>query len=501
MYLDDLIVVSKDLDSHLQKLSLVFQKLTQADLKVKLTKCEFLKSRIEFLGHLVDGDSIHTVDSKITAVKNFPTPKSVENVRSFLGLAGYYRAFAKNFASIASPLTWLLKEHIPFLWNDAQQQSFNTLKDVLTHAPILAFPDYSLPFTLCTDASALGIGAVLMKTEGSKRPHVIAYASRVLTAAESKYRITHLEALAVVWALKHFRDIIFGYPITVYTDHIAVTQLFHGKKLTGRLARWYLTIQQFKPTFKYLPCKANTVADALSRNIPVSAVKETANFSLSELHSAQRQDPIWSKVIYALESGDDSTVPHMPVPLSSFILKEDVLYRTGTVGKTKVTHLVIPSSLVETTLKLLHYAPSAGHPGREKTLYMARAKYYWPTLRLDIEKHIAQCLSCAEAKGTTKTAPILEYPLPARPFDVIGIDLLQLPRSHQGSSYVLVCVDHFSRFIVLAPLPNESATTVAHVLVSHLICPYTTPRALLSDNGTEFKNQILQDICNQFSIK
>ncbi len=122
-------------------------------------------------------------------------------------------------------------------------------------------------------------------------------------------------------------------------------------------------------------------------------------------------------------------------------------------------------------------------------------------MRLDIEKHIAQCLSCAETKETTKTAPILEYPLPARPFDVIGIDLLQLPRSHQGSSYVLVCVDHFSRFTVLAPLLNKSATTVAHALVSHLICSYTTHRILLSDNGTEFKNQILQDICKKFSIQ
>ncbi len=186
----------------------------------------------------------------------------------------------------------------------------------------------------------------------------------------------------------------------------------------------------------------------------------------------------------------------MPVPLSSFTSKNDVLYRTGTVGKTKVTQLVILSSLVETDLKLLHNAPLAGHPGRDKTLSMARAKYYWHTLRLDIEKHIALSLSCAETKGTTKTAPILGYPLPARPFDVIGIDLLQLLRSHQGFSYVLVCIDYFSKFTVLAPLPNKSATAVAHALFSDLICPYTTPRVLLSDNGTEFKNQILQDICN-----
>ncbi len=119
VYLDDLIIVSKDLDSHLQQLSLVFHKLTQADLKAKLTKCEFLKSCIEFLGHLVSGDGIHTVDSKIIAVQKFPTPKSVENVRSFLSLAGYFRTFVKNFASIAS-LTRLLKKDVPFLWNDAQ---------------------------------------------------------------------------------------------------------------------------------------------------------------------------------------------------------------------------------------------------------------------------------------------------------------------------------------------------------------------------------------------
>ncbi len=175
-----------------------------------------------------------------------------------------------------------------------------------------------------------------MQTEG-KRPHAIAYASRVLTSAESKYSVTHLEALAVVWALRHFRDIIFGYPVTVYTDHTAVTQLFHSKNLTGRLARWYLTIQQFEPTFKYLPGKANTVADALLRNILVAAVAQIPNFSSSELRTAQRQDTLWSKVIYALESGDDSTLPHMPVPLSAFTLKEDVLCRMGAVAKTQVT--------------------------------------------------------------------------------------------------------------------------------------------------------------------
>ncbi len=157
VYLDYLIVVPKNLSIHLQQLSLVFLKLKQVGLKAKVTKCEFLKSRIEFLGHLVDGDGIHKGDFKITAVQKFPTPKSVENVRSSLGLAGYYRAFMKNFASIASPLARLLKKDVLFLWNDAQQHSFTTLKDAITHASILALPDYKLLFTMCTDASALGL--------------------------------------------------------------------------------------------------------------------------------------------------------------------------------------------------------------------------------------------------------------------------------------------------------------------------------------------------------
>ncbi len=132
---------------------------------------------------------------------------------------------------------------------------------------------------------------------------------------------------------------------------------------------------------------------------------------------------------------------------------------------------------------------------------MSHAKYYLPTMHLDIEKHIVQCLTCAETKGTTQKVSVLEYPLPARPFDIVGIDLLQLPRSIQGSICVLVCVDHFRCFTALALLPNKSAATVAHAIASHLIWPYTTPHVLLSDNGKEFKNQVLFDTCTQFHIQ
>ncbi len=167
---------------------------------------------------------------------------------------------------------------------------------------------------------------------------------------------------------------------------------------------------------------------------------QTFNFSLSELRTAQQQDTLWSRVsvINALESGDDSSLPKLPIPFSDFSLQDDILCHTVTISQEVVTQLVIPVALMDVVLQLLHDMPSAGHPGCDRTLAAAQSKYYWPTMRIDVEKHISQCLSCAQTKGTTSTAPILEYSLPAGPFNVVGINLLQLPRSTQGSVYILV---------------------------------------------------------------
>ncbi len=290
------------------------------------------------------------------------------------------------------------EKDVPFILHDAQRQAFESLKHALTHTPVLAFPDYKKLFILCTDASSLGVDAE------SQLTHVIAYSSRFLNSGESKYSVTHLQALAVVWALKHFRDIIYGYSITVCTDHFAVTQHFSGKNLTGRLARWYQTVMQFEPAIKYLPGKANTGADALLRNIPVAAVTQVSNFSLSELRTAHRQDTLWSHVIYAIESDDDSSLPKLPIPFSDFSLQDDVLCSTVTISKDVVTHLVIPVDLVDLVLQLLHDTPSPDHPGRDRTLASARSKYYWPTMRIDVENHISQCYSCAQTKGTTSSS-------------------------------------------------------------------------------------------------
>ncbi len=200
-YLDDVIIASPDADSHLASLEAVFDHFRTAGLKVKLSKCEFLKNCIRFLGHEADSSGIHTQADKIQAVSNFPVPTTVDNVRSFLGLAGYYRTFIRNFSKIASPLNQLLRKGSIFHWDAPQQKSFEELKQALTTAPVLQFPNYEKPFTLYTYASLSGLGAVLMQPDSHGKLGGIAYASRSLNHTEGNYAVTHLESLAIVWAL------------------------------------------------------------------------------------------------------------------------------------------------------------------------------------------------------------------------------------------------------------------------------------------------------------
>ena len=215
------------------------------------------------------------------------------------------------------------------------------------------------------------LGAVLMQTDACGKNRVIAYASRTLNAAESNYSVTHQETLGVVWALKHFRDIIFGYT-SVYTGHAAVTELFIGRNLTGKLARWYLTIREFNPTFKHVTGRANVMADAFCRNVPVGAVvgrpPTIQNFSMNELANSQRQHDVWSKVIYALESGDESTLPKLPVPLTQFFSSVDKVFCSYWTCRARkpVTQLVIPESCVPVVLSLLHDTAIGGHKGKER---------------------------------------------------------------------------------------------------------------------------------------
>ncbi|ROT75265.1 putative enzymatic polyprotein [Penaeus vannamei] len=298
LYLDDLLIASKDVAEHEYKLKLVFQRLADANLTINVKKCQFFRKQTEYLGHTVDSAGLRPNDKKVRDVQNFPVPTTATQVKSFLGLCGFYRPFIEKFGIIAEPLTRLLRKDTPFTWTGEQQQAFEALKQRLTEAPVLSFPDFNETFYLATDASSIGLGAALMQRhDGRYKP--IAFASRKLNKAERNYSVTDLEALAVVWSLKHFREIILGYDIHVLTDHrplkYILTDSRHAK---GRQARWIDTLLEFNPKIDYTPGSTNKVADALSRNV---SVNHLSVLSPTELQAKQRDDPLYAEIIAHLE--------------------------------------------------------------------------------------------------------------------------------------------------------------------------------------------------------
>ena len=322
VYLDDVLVIGSTLEEHNQNLEKVLERIRQAGLRLKLKNCKFARTSVVYLGHVVTEDGIKTNPQKIEAVRAYPVPSNAKALRSFLGLASYYRRFVPGFSKVAGPLHALTKKDALFIWGPDCRTSFETLKQLLTASPVLAVPDFSRRFLLETDASGAGLGAVLAQeqSDGTKRP--IAYASRSLLKHEKNYGINELEGLGVVWAVKHFRPYLYGNPCVVYTDHQALKSLLNTPQPSGKLARWGMALQEMDITIQHRAGKHNENADALSRYPRTQTVDECADptdgvvASLTEETSEdlasrlQRRDEELSEIIMHLPGDGDTTGRH-----------------------------------------------------------------------------------------------------------------------------------------------------------------------------------------------
>ena len=278
VYIDDIIVFSRSLSDHLRHLQKVFERISEVGLKLKPAKCKFVQNELEYLGHIVSRNGLKTTPRLVEAVREFPTPKSVQETRRFLGLSSYYRRFISNFLKIAQPLHNLTHKDVPFGWSAECDEAFTELKQRLTSAPVLAYPDFGADFVLETDASVQGLGAVLSQTQLSDgKLHPVAYASRALNPSERRYGITELETLAVVWAMSHFHHYLYGNHVTVLTDHTAVKAVLETDNPSAKHARWWTKMfgrGVRSVTIQYRAGKENKNADALSRSphLPAPAV-------------------------------------------------------------------------------------------------------------------------------------------------------------------------------------------------------------------------------------
>ncbi|UYV77009.1 hypothetical protein LAZ67_14002807, partial [Cordylochernes scorpioides] len=501
-YLDDIVVYSKSFNEHLHRLEIILQCLDKAELRLNPKKCLFGTKRIRVFGHLVDSKDIYPDPEKIEAIAKFPTPKSITDVRSFIGLCSYYRRFIENFAEKAAPLHEVLKKDNKLMWNSDQQDAFDSLKKALMSEPVLAYFEEQLPTELHTDTSGYGIGAVLVQiNDGKERP--VGYASRTLSKAEKNYSTTERECLAAIWAINKFRPYLFGREFVIVTDHHALCWLSNLKDPTGRLARWALKLQEYNVTVVYKSGRKHQDADCLSRN-PLQLESEEAYndedddipsiTALTCFEAEQRKDPKICKLIE--EKG------RFGAESKGYEMLKGTLYKKNFDPLGNQHLLVIPKHLRLELLKSLHDAPTAGHLGFSKTYERVKNKYFWPGLLRDIRKYVAHCKECQRKKQSTQKPPGLLKAIPpaTSPFQRVGMDLLgRFPKSDNGNKWIIVCTDYLTRFAVTKALSTGEAKEAAKFLMEDVVLKHGAPREIITDRGRVFQSKLIAELTNQCS--
>ena len=355
IYLDDVLVYSRTFRDHLDHLRLVFDRFREAGLKLKPKKCHFGQKSVKFLGHVISKDGVQPDPDKIKAIKEYPVPRRVKDVRAFLGLANYYRKFVRDFSKIAGPLHDLTKKALKFRWTDECQAAFERLKSALIQAPILGYPDFTLPFDLYVDASDEALGMVLGQVQNG-REVVISYSGRKLLPAEKNYSVTEREALAVVAGIKYFQPYVYGRRFTVHTDHNAVRWLMGIKEPTGRLARWAVLLQQYDFNIVHRSGKSNGNADALSRRDydNLIAPLDKGGVQTEKIRDLQRRNPALADIIEYLEfeelPNDSKAAKQLLYTIEQYYLDpEGILCHIWVPGgkrsSTPKSQLVVPTSL------------------------------------------------------------------------------------------------------------------------------------------------------------
>ena len=528
VYIDDVLVFSQTADDHVEHLRVVLDRLRRAGLKLKPKKCHFVRQSIEYLGHVITPEGLLPNPHQAEAVKNFPVPTSVTGVRQFLGLASYYRRFIRNFARIASPLHSLTRKSAEFQWTDECQSAFDHLKDKLTTAPILAYPNFDLPFVLETDASIQGLGAVLSQKQSDGLLHPVAYASRSLLPTERNYGISELETLAVVWGIQHFHAYLYGHHVTVVTDHTAVKAILQSPSPNGKHARWWTKIFSCgvgKVDIVYRPGKDNDRADALSRNplpsdgqvvddelqvarveatgqpVDIPSLLESEPFSTgsSNFASHQRKDPELSTIIKYLEDkelpDDEKLSKQVVLRAAQFSMDNSVLHyvdpKTGSPGR-----VVVPSHLREQLMAECHGGVMSGHFSGNRLYNTLRRTWWWDTMYRDSMESARNCAECAVVRGSGRPQRPPLHPIAvSRPFQILGVDIMELPLTNRGNRYAIVFQDFLTKWPFIFAAPDQKAVRLAQLLTKEIVPVFGVPDALLSDRGTNLLSHIMTDVC------
>lgn len=496
-YLDDIIVFSETFSEHLKRLNIILKCMNDAGLILNPKKCCFGTTQLKVLGHVISSGYVQPDPDKVKAVKEFPVPKNVHDIRSFLGLCSYYRRFIKDFCNQAKPLQMLLKGDAKFFWGKEQIKSFDHLKQALTSNPVLGLYDENAPTELHSDASGYGIGAVLVQFQEGKEK-VIGYASRTLNKAEQNYSTTERECLAAIWAINKFRPYLFGKHFTIVTDHHSLCWLSGLKDPSGRLARWALRLQEYDVTIVYKSGHKHKDADSLSRNpLPNDTLSFEASIavvSFSDLQEEQSRDPEITKLVQAQRNGQGTA--------KNFKIINGVLYKKDFDPTGKNWLPVIPKCWRKDIIQSFHDEPTAGHLGFSRTYDRIRKRFYWSGLYRSVQRYVRHCRECQRRKSLPLQPPGQLMPIPpaVAPFHRIGVDLLgRFPKTNRNNKWIVVCTDYLSRYAITKALPTAEASEVSKFLVEEIVLKHGAPRIIITDRGQVFQSKLVSDInrlCN-----
>lgn len=486
VYLDDIIVYSATIEEHCQRLEKVLARLDEANLRANIDKCHFAQGEVHYLGHIVSSEGVRPDPKKVDAVVNYPVPKSIKDVKAFLGLAGYYRRFVPGFSNMAKPLTKILRKDEKFKWGDTQQMSFETIKTALCSNAVLIYPDFNDPFILSTDASGVALGAVLSQVrEGHERP--VAYASRQLNNAEQNYSATERELLAVVWATAQFRCYLLGRKFTLITDHAALKWMLHLKDPSARLARWSLRLMEYNYKVVHRPGVRHQNADGLSRGVAAIDFKFLDDVSFLK---EQEEDPwchdIMTKYPEKVQVGD-----------------KGLWYWVEDQSDPETWKVMVPLSLRTFVIKENHDSLWACHPGQTRTVARILERFYWPGLRNDVATYVRNCRSCNTRKSPRGLAVPLGPPLEGTyPFELVSIDIAgPFGPSTKGNQYLLTFVDNFTRYAEAVPLKEQTANEVAEAFVTYIVLRHGAPKKVLTDRGRNFTSDLFKETCRLLGVE
>lgn len=518
LYVDDILVAEKSWDEHNKVLDQVLEAFNRHNVTINLSKSDFGRKEIKFLGHIVTPTGIRPDPEKLDAVREYPPPRTKKRLRAFLGLINFYKRFIMMEGLTTPRLCSLTGKRTPWKWDAEAQNEFETLKNTLLSAPLLIHPDLSREFCMSTDSSKCGLGVVLFQEfkEGDEviaKP--IAFASRVLSKTEQRYGVTELEALGIVWGFKKYRYYLYGRMTKVYTDHKALQFLTTAKLSHRRLKRWAVFLQEFKFKIIYIPGPQNIVADALSRgpigltkyideelnenNIDIMymtgvAFENYVGNALQNLRKEQDKDPILKVLKQKLQNDPEVSFK------SFYLLKDDVLfYRKHPDKQNWLAY--IPEDLINKLIWYFHL--SYGHFGARKCYRKLAESVYFINMEKRVRKLLRTCKVCQKAKSSTVSHQAPLYPIvPARLREFGATDLFgPLPRTLSGYQYVFVATELVSKYVTFTPLRKATAKTVSAAFVKHFLADVSHVEKIIADNGPQYRSKVWQAMLRRRKIK